>query len=86
MQIFLTGPNREKFIFSLESSDKLADLKSKLLEKCGDKVKDTRLTFKGKFLPDKDVHITLEELGIKHNSSLHFIPRLHGGQIYEYCD
>ena len=84
MKVFIKGSSGENYTFTLDSSETLADLKSKLKKICGEGVTDTKITFKAKVLPVENDDKTLGSLGIKDNSKIYFTSRMHGGKIYEY--
>ena len=75
MQIFVKTLAGKVITLEVESSDTIADLKRKILDKEGVGIDEQRLIFQAKQLED---NMTLRECEITAESTLHLVLRLRG--------
>jgi ubiquitin C len=77
MQIFLKTFARQMIPLRVESSDTIADVKVKILNKLGNPPDEQHMLFAGKRLDD---HHTIAYYNIQDNSIINLTPNLHEGQ------
>ena len=81
IRVFVDDVNKFARCINVKLTDTLSDFKTKFYEKYSVDLNNHRLTFKGNNLTKEKDEETLSELGIKTNSRILAVTRMHGGDI-----